>query len=85
MTTAVILANMYWGKNDGKSDYTELEVLLMQDWNNQKIVGKRKPPVVDIFSPEWDAYLDLIWLFYPAPCPGYCFLSIPMTFPRTLI
>ncbi|GEM_PF-1476857 len=33
----------------------------MQDWNSQKIVGKRKPPVVDIFSLEWDDYLDLIW------------------------
>ena len=33
----------------------------MQDWTKIKIVGKRKPPVVDIFSPEWDAYLDLIW------------------------
>ncbi len=33
----------------------------MQDWDKIKIVGNRKPPVVDIFSPEWDAYLDLMW------------------------
>jgi hypothetical protein len=33
----------------------------MQDWTKIKVVGKRKPPIVDIFSPEWDAYLDLIW------------------------
>lgn len=33
----------------------------MQDWDNIKVVGKRKPSIPNVLSKEWDEYLDLIW------------------------